>query len=50
MILLQGVGVSTSIAVKIYKKYGDEPIGTVKAQSYRLAADISLSHRLQTTP
>src|SRR3984957_10433488 len=40
MIFLQGVGVSTSIAVKIYKKYGDESIGTVKAQPYRLAADI----------
>ena len=40
MIFLQGVGVSTSIAVKIYKKYGDESIDTVKAQPYRLAADI----------
>ena len=40
MIFLQGVGVSTSLAVKIYKKYGDESIGTVKAQPYRLAADI----------
>jgi exodeoxyribonuclease V alpha subunit len=40
MIFLQGVGVSTSIAVKIYKKYGDESIGMVKAQPYRLAADI----------
>jgi exodeoxyribonuclease V alpha subunit len=40
MIFLQGVGVSTSIAVKIYKKYGDELIGTVKVQPYRLAADI----------
>jgi exodeoxyribonuclease V alpha subunit len=40
MIFLQGVGVSTSLAVKIYKKYGDESIGTVKQQPYRLAADI----------
>jgi exodeoxyribonuclease V alpha subunit len=40
MIFLQGCGVSTSLAVKIYKKYGDESIGTVKQQPYRLAADI----------
>jgi exodeoxyribonuclease V alpha subunit len=40
MIFLQGVGVSTSLAVKIYKKYGDESIGTVKQQPYRLAADV----------
>ena len=40
MIFLQGCGVSTSLAVKIYKKYGDESIDTVKQQPYRLAADI----------
>jgi exodeoxyribonuclease V alpha subunit len=40
MIFLQGVGVSTSLAVKIYKKYGDDSVGTVKQQPYRLAADI----------
>jgi exodeoxyribonuclease V alpha subunit len=40
MIFLQGVGVSTSLAVKIYKKYGDESISTVKQQPYRLAADV----------
>src|ERR1700722_4765707 len=40
MIFLQGVGVSTSLAVKIYKKYGDDSIGTVKQQPYLLAADI----------
>src|SRR5215469_547876 len=40
MIFLQGVGVSTSLAVKIYKKYGDESIETVKREPYRLAADI----------
>ena len=40
MIFLQGVGVSTSLAVKIYKKYGDESIDTVKQQPYQLAADI----------
>ena len=40
MIFLQGVGVSTSLAVKIYKKYGDESIETVKQEPYRLAADV----------
>ena len=40
MIFLQGVGVSTSLAVKIYKKYGDESIGTVKQEPYKLAAEI----------
>src|ERR1700677_1517538 len=40
MIFLQGVGVSTSIAVKIYKKYGDGSIDTVKQLPYKLAADV----------
>jgi exodeoxyribonuclease V alpha subunit len=40
MIFLQGVGVSTSLAVKIYKKYGDESVDTVKQQPYQLAADV----------
>ncbi|WP_327684068.1 SF1B family DNA helicase RecD2 [Streptomyces sp. NBC_00467] len=40
MIFLQGVGVSTSIAVRIYKKYGDASISVVKNQPYRLAADV----------
>src|SRR5271168_5542368 len=40
MIFLQGVGVSTSLAVKIYKKYGDESIDTVKQRPYQLAADV----------
>jgi exodeoxyribonuclease V alpha subunit len=40
MIFLQGVGVSTSLAVKIYKKYGDDSVDTVKQQPYQLAADI----------
>src|SRR5579862_8456812 len=40
MIFLQGCGVSTSLAVKIYKKYGDESIDTVKQQPYKLAADV----------
>ncbi|MER5971433.1 ATP-dependent RecD-like DNA helicase [Streptomyces sp. NPDC002055] len=40
MVFLQGVGVSTSIAVRIYKKYGDASIGVVKNEPYRLAADV----------
>ncbi|MFD5099317.1 SF1B family DNA helicase RecD2 [Streptomyces albidochromogenes] len=40
MIFLQGVGVSTSIAVRIYKKYGDSSIAVVKNEPYRLAADV----------
>src|ERR1700730_658866 len=40
MIFLQGVGVSTSLAVKIYKKYGDESVDTVQQQPYQLAADV----------
>ncbi|WP_340561411.1 SF1B family DNA helicase RecD2 [Streptomyces sp. GSL17-111] len=40
MIFLQGVGVSTSIAVRIYKKYGDGSIGVVRDHPYRLAADV----------
>ncbi|MFF2506059.1 ATP-dependent RecD-like DNA helicase [Streptomyces sp. NPDC058067] len=40
MVFLQSVEVSTSIAVRIYKKYGDASIGVVKNQPYRLAADV----------
>ncbi|MFI2235448.1 SF1B family DNA helicase RecD2 [Streptomyces chrestomyceticus] len=40
MIFLQGVGVSTSIAVRIYKKFGDASISVVKNEPYRLAADV----------
>ncbi len=40
MIFLQSVGVSTSIAVRIYKKYEDASISVVKNQPYRLAADV----------
>lgn len=40
MIFLQGVGVSTSLAVKIYKKYGDESVATVQKEPYRLAQDV----------
>ena len=40
MIFLQGVGVSTSLAVRIYKKYGDASVSVVRAEPYRLAADV----------
>jgi exodeoxyribonuclease V alpha subunit len=40
MIFLQGVGVSTSLAVRIYKKYGDAAISVVREEPYRLASDV----------
>jgi exodeoxyribonuclease V alpha subunit len=40
MVFLQSVGVTTSIAVRIYKQYGDASIDTVKSEPYRLAADV----------
>lgn len=40
MLFLQSHGVSTTYAVKIYKKYGDESIETVSQNPYRLATDI----------
>src|ERR671939_656809 len=40
MLFLQGVGVSTSLAVRVYKTYGDAAISVVKNEPYRLAADV----------
>ena len=40
MVFLQGHGVSTTYAVKIFKKYGDEAIETVTHNPYRLATDV----------
>jgi len=40
MIFLQGYGISTLFATKIYKKYGDKAISTVSSNPYRLAHDI----------
>ncbi|NLX11895.1 MAG: ATP-dependent RecD-like DNA helicase [Chloroflexi bacterium] len=40
MLFLQGHGVSTWLAVKIYKQYGDQAIAIVSRDPYRLAADI----------
>jgi exodeoxyribonuclease V alpha subunit len=40
MVFLQGHGVSTGLAVKIYKQYGDDSLAIVKNDPYRLARDI----------
>src|SRR6266536_1619999 len=40
MVFLQGVGVSTSLAVRIYKTYRDAAISVVKNEPYRLATDV----------
>jgi exodeoxyribonuclease V alpha subunit len=40
MVFLQGVGVSTSLAVRIYKQYRDGAVGVVRSEPYRLAADV----------
>ena len=40
MVFLPGVGVSTSLAVRIYKKYGDASISVVRNEPYRLAVEV----------
>ncbi|MGD2144398.1 MAG: ATP-dependent RecD-like DNA helicase [Anaerolineae bacterium] len=40
MMFLQGHGVSTNLAVKIYKTYGDDALQIVQEDPYRLARDI----------
>jgi exodeoxyribonuclease V alpha subunit len=40
MVFLQGVGVSTSLGVRIYKAYRDEAIEVVRREPYRLAAEV----------
>ena len=40
MLFLQGHGVNTGLAVKIYKQYGDAAIDLVQADPYRLAQDV----------
>jgi exodeoxyribonuclease V alpha subunit len=40
MVFLQGVGVSTSLAVRIYKTYQDQAIQVVRREPYRLAGDV----------
>ena len=40
MVFLQGYGVSTAYAAKIYRQYGKDSIETVKGNPYKLADDI----------
>ncbi len=40
MVFLQSVGVSTSLAVRIYKQYRDSSIDVVRDEPYRLATDV----------
>lgn len=40
MVFLHGHGVSTNLAIKIYKQYGDRALEVVKTDPYRLARDI----------
>jgi exodeoxyribonuclease V alpha subunit len=40
MVFLQGVGVSTSLAVRIYKQYRDAAISVVRSEPYQLAEDV----------
>ncbi len=40
MVFLSGVGVSTSLAVRIYKKYAEGSIAVVSAEPYRLASEV----------
>ncbi|MFC3997138.1 AAA family ATPase [Nocardiopsis sediminis] len=40
MVFLQGIEVSTSLAVRIYKKYGDDSIRVVREEPYKLASDV----------
>ncbi|MFH1140402.1 MAG: ATP-dependent RecD-like DNA helicase, partial [Chloroflexota bacterium] len=40
MVFLQGHGVSSTYAVKIYKRYGNQSVSVVKENPYRLAEDI----------
>ncbi len=40
MLFLQGHGVTTGLAVKIFKRYGADAIDVVRADPYRLARDV----------
>ena len=40
MVFLSGVGVSTSLAVRIYKTYADDSISIVRNEPYRLASEV----------
>jgi exodeoxyribonuclease V alpha subunit len=40
MVFLSGIGVSTSLAVRIYKGYADDSISVVRSEPYRLASEV----------
>ena len=40
MLFLHSHGVSTNLAIKVYKQYGDQALGVVQSDPYRLARDI----------
>jgi exodeoxyribonuclease V alpha subunit len=40
MVFLQGIGVSTSLAVRIYKQYDGSSIDVVRGEPYRLASEV----------
>ena len=40
MVFLSGVGVSTSLAVRIYKRYAEDSIAVVRSEPYRLASEV----------
>jgi Helix-hairpin-helix containing domain len=40
MVFLSGIGVSTSLAVRIYKAYAEDSISVVRGERYRLASDV----------
>ena len=40
MVFLSGIGVSTSLAVRIYKAYADDAISVVRSEPYRLASEV----------
>nr|WP_204331305.1 ATP-dependent RecD-like DNA helicase [Geodermatophilus sabuli] len=40
MVVLQGMGVSTSLAVRVFQQYGDGSIRVVREEPYRLAAEV----------
>jgi len=40
MVFLSGIGVSTSLAVRIYKTYADDSISVVRSEPYRLASEV----------
>lgn len=41
MLFLQSHGVSTSLAIKIYKRYGDEALNVVRQTPYKLVEDVT---------